>query len=183
MPHGIIHSRSQTLVDFAYEYAKEAHGDQVRKYTGEPYINHPVAVAHIVLRANPSIDQIAAALLHDVIEDTPRTYEDIRDAGFQWKIADMVRELSDVSKPSDGNRKVRKEIDRNHLATISNEAKTVKLADLINNTDSIVQYGGGFARVYMAEKKLLLDALVGGDAGLLAEARSIVDNYYKSIGE
>jgi len=48
--HGIKHSRSQALIDHAYAFAKSAHEGQVRKYTGEPYINHPVEVAKIVAR-------------------------------------------------------------------------------------------------------------------------------------
>lgn len=176
--HGITSPKSQELVNFAYEYAKEAHGDQKRKYTGEPYINHPVAVAKIVMGVPHNIDMLCAALLHDVIEDTERTYEDIRDVGFMFPIADMVVELSDVSKPEDGNRAFRKQLDREHLATISNHAKTVKLADLINNSESITRHDAGFAKVYMKEKKLLLPLLEGGDHKLMEIATKIVDDYY-----
>jgi len=179
--HGITHTRSQALIDFAYKFAKEAHGDQKRKYTGEPYITHPVAVAKIVMTAEfCDCEMIAAAILHDVIEDTDRTYEEIRDAGFRSGIADLVRELSDVSVPTDGNRAVRKAIDREHLAGASNRAKTIKLADLIHNTGSIVKYGKGFAAIYMREKALLLDVLVGGDEQLMRKARGLVDDYFNA---
>jgi len=177
--HGITFPRSQALIDFAYRYAKEAHGDQVRKYTREPYITHPVAVAKIVMTTDPDCEMVAAALLHDVIEDTDRTWDDINDAGFQFGIADLVLELSDVSRPEDGNRAIRKALDRDHLAGISDRAKTVKLADLIHNSGSIVQHGGGFTPIYMAEKRALLDVLVGGDERLMVKARKIVDDYFK----
>jgi len=177
--HRIIYPRSQDLIDFAYRYAKEAHGDQRRKYTGEPYMHHPVAVAHIVMETNPDCDMVCAALLHDVIEDTDRTYEDIRDAGFMCQIADLVLELSDVSRPEDGNRETRKAMDREHLTGISNRGKTIKLADLIHNSESITAYDPNFAKVYMAEKRLLLDVLKGGDEMLMRKARSIVDDYYE----
>jgi len=69
-------------------------------------------------------------------------------------------------------------MDRAYLATVSNKAKTIKLADLINNTESICKYDSQFAAVYMKEKSLLLDVLGGGDEGLMSKARNIVDDYY-----
>jgi len=80
--HGITHGRSQGLIDFAYRYAEEAHKGQVRKYTGEPYINHPVAVARIVAGVTDDCEMICAALLHDVIEDCGKTWQDLVDVGF-----------------------------------------------------------------------------------------------------
>ena len=179
--HGIIMDRSQGLIDYAYCFARDAHGDQKRKYTGEPYINHPVAVAHIVMTTDPDCEMVCAALMHDVIEDTAKTFEDIRDAGFRDGIARLVVELSDVSKPEDGNRATRKAMDREHLAGISDRAKTIKLADLIHNSGSIAKYDQDFSKVYMREKRLLLPLLEGGDPGLMALAESIVDKYYMSI--
>ena len=179
--HGIIHSRSQSLIDFAYRYAKEAHGDQKRKYTGEPYINHPVAVAKIVASVTDGCDEIAAALLHDVIEDTEKTYQDIFDAGFRHTIANLVLEVSDVSKPKDGNRAIRKAIDCNHLAEASSSGQTIKLADLIHNTESICKYDPGFAPVYMQEKRLLLEVLTKGNEVLHKKASELVDRYFKVL--
>ena len=123
---------------------------------------------------------ICAALLHDVIEDTPRTFEDIRDAGFGRPIAILVRELSDVSKPEDGNRATRKKIDRDYLAGVSANAQTIKLADLIHNTESICKYDPGFAQVYMKEKEELLQVLTRGDESLMLKARTLVYNYYQT---
>jgi len=180
--HGIIYPRSQGLIDFAYRYANDAHGDQVRKYTGEPYINHPVAVAKIVMTCDyVDVTMVVAALLHDVIEDTDKTHQDIMDAGFTRWAADMVVELSDVSRPEDGNRAARKEMDRNHLAGISDHAKTVKIADLIHNSYSITKHDPNFARVYMREKQLLLPLLVGGDQGLMDRANRIIIDYYVGL--
>ena len=178
MSHGIVFPRSQQLIDFAYEYAKEAHGEQKRKYTGEPYIEHPVEVAKLVMQANPDCEMVCAALLHDVIEDTDKTYEDIRDSGFMFGVADLVLELTDISKPEDGNRAARKKLDREHLAKASERAKTIKLADLISNSKSISEHDPRFAEVYMHEKKMLLPHLKEGDAGLFKKAQAILDNYY-----
>ena len=173
--------RSQGLIDHAYRFARDAHGDQKRKYTGEPYINHPIAVAHIVMTTDPDCEMVCAALLHDVIEDTSKTYEDIRDVGFGDSIARLVVELSDVSKPEDGNRAFRKAMDREHLARACDRAKTVKLADLINNSESITKYDPNFASVYMKEKQLLLPLLKGGDQSLMDSAYRIIVDYYEGI--
>ena len=177
MTHGIIHNRSQGLIDAAYRFAKIAHGDQKRKYTGESYIIHPVAVAKIVASVTDGCVEIAAALLHDVIEDTDKTYDDIFNAGFRHLVANLVLEVTDVSKPEDGNRAIRKEIDRQHLAKASPSGQTIKLADLIHNTESIVKYDPGFAQVYMREKQLLLEVLTKGDKTLYKHAQKLVFDY------
>ena len=90
-------------------------------------------------------------------------------------------ELTDVSKPEDGNRATRKALDCEHLAQASNRGKTIKLADLIHNSESICQYDNGFAKVYMKEKAALLKVLVGGDEQLYQDAFNIVAEYYQRI--
>ena len=79
----------------------------------------------------------AAALLHDVVEDTPVSIKDIEDV-FGPRVAALVGDLTDVSKPEDGNRAT-KGADRQHTAKASPDAKTVKLADLISNGKSIIK--------------------------------------------
>jgi (p)ppGpp synthase/HD superfamily hydrolase len=164
------------IVRKAQVYAMAAHASvkQVRKYTGEPYIVHPAEVAKIVAGVPGSTpDMVAAAWLHDVVEDTGCTYTDIHMA-FGIDIATLVGWLTDVSKPEDGNRAVRKAIDRDHTACAPAAAQTVKLADLIANSRSIMAHDPTFARVYLEEKRMLLEVLSRGDATLMAEARRIV---------
>lgn len=62
----------------AYEFAKEAHKKDIR-LSGEPYISHPVAATEILLSLSPDISTLQACLMHDVIEDTEFTYEDIQE--------------------------------------------------------------------------------------------------------
>jgi (p)ppGpp synthase/HD superfamily hydrolase len=116
---------------------------------------------------------IAAALLHDVIEDTGCTFTDIH-MSFGIEIATLVGWLTDVSKPEDGNRATRKAIDRAHTAEAPAEAQTIKLADLISNSRSIMAHDPEFAKVYLAEKRLLLQVLTKGDRGLHARASEMV---------
>ena len=98
----------------AYTFALAAHAavGQKRKYTGEDYIHHPVQVANIVYSRGYSDEMLAAAYLHDVVEDTQVTIELIKKE-FGKCIATLVEGLTDVSKPEDGNRAARKEIDVN----------------------------------------------------------------------
>ena len=164
------------IVRKAQVYAMAAHAavGQKRKYTGEPYIVHPGEVASIVASVPGSTpDMVAAAWLHDVIEDTGCTFTDVHMA-FGIDIATLVGWLTDVSKPTDGNRAKRKAMDREHTAQAPAEAQTIKLADLISNSKSIMQYDPEFAKTYLAEKKLLLEVLTKGDRGLHAEASKYV---------
>ena len=165
-----------SIVQKAQIFAIAAHAavQQKRKYTGEPYIVHPAEVARIVAEVEGSTeDMVAAAWLHDVVEDTGVTLTDIN-LNFGADIAALVGWLTDVSKPEDGNRAKRKAIDREHTAQAPAEAQTIKLADLISNSKSIMQYDPDFAVTYLAEKKLLLEVLTKGDPGLHAEASKYV---------
>lgn len=166
------------LIKRATEIAHMAHRGQVRKYTQDPYIVHPESVAGIVGCAGGDAGMIAAAWLHDTVEDTYVTYDFIHGA-FGHEVATHVWFLTDISKPEDGNREVRKAIDREHIALAPPSTKTVKLADLIDNSSSIVAKDPGFAKIYIEEKrKLLALRVLGlGNTELLIRARSIVNDY------
>ena len=140
---------------------------------------HPVAVCTIVETVTHDPIMRAAALLHDVVEDTPVTIELVR-LQFGGEVADLVADLTDVSKPEDGNRVVRKELDRQHSAQASPEAQTIKLADLISNSKSIMEHDPRFAKVYMREKSALLEVLVQGHPTLHKQASDIVSSYYNN---
>jgi len=132
--------------------------------------------------ANVDENMLIAALLHDVVEDTQITLDCIED-WFGPDVRALVEMLTDVSKPEDGNRDVRKAIDREHTAKASPRAKTIKLADLIDNAGSIQEHDAKFAKIYMREKRLLLEVLKEGDPKLYAHASKIVNDYYKEHPE
>lgn len=152
------------LVERARTFATAAHAavKQVRKYTGEDYINHPAAVVRLIQSVPHTPEMLAAAWLHDVVEDTGVTLDLIRDE-FGDTVADLVFWLTDHSKPEDGTRATRKAIDRVRLAVAPDDAQTIKLADLIDNTSSIEVRDPGFAPLYRSEKRLLLEAMTRGD--------------------
>jgi hypothetical protein len=171
------------LVERAKAYATRAHKriDHRRKYSKQPYEVHLEAVAKLVASVTDQPETIAAAWLHDTVEDTPATLGDI-EANFGTEVAELVEELTDVSKPGDGNRARRKEIDRRHLAQASARAKTVKLADLIDNCSDITRHDPRFARVYLSEMGALLEVLREGDATLLRQAQSLHASSLEQLG-
>jgi hypothetical protein len=163
------------LVERARRYAVEAHSriNHRRKYTLEPYDAHLRNVANIVGSVTKDPQMMAAAWLHDVVEDTPASFLDIEQE-FGLQLADLVGEVTDVSRPSDGNRATRKAIDRAHLAGASARGKTVKLADLIDNCQDICRQDPEFARTFLTEMASLLEVLSEGDARLYARATEML---------
>jgi len=171
------------LVERARRYATEAHQriNQRRKYSNEPYHVHLHAVAKLIEGVSGDAEMVAAAWLHDTVEDTQATLDDI-EAEFGVAVAELVEELTDISRPGDGNRAVRKAIDRQHLAQASARAKTVKLADLIDNCKDITRHDPGFAQVYLAEMDDLLDVLQDGDTQLYRRAERVHARSVEKLG-
>ena len=171
------------LIARARHFATQAHGriDQRRKYSNQPYEVHLKSVAALVAEICDDAEMVAAAWLHDTVEDTPATLEDI-EREFGASVAALVDQLTDVSRAHDGNRAARKAIDRAHLAQASARAKTVKLADLIDNARDICKHDSRFARVYLQEMAALLAVLQEGDARMLARAQKTLDKQLAKLG-
>jgi len=172
--------RNQDLVARAATFATLAHKriDHRRKYNNQPYDIHLRAVANLVESVTKDAETIAGAWLHDMVEDTPATFYDI-EKEFGLSVAQLVRDLTDVSKPSDGNRSERKAIDRDHLAQACPKAKTIKLADLIDNCQDICRNDPRFSRVFIAEAAALLEVLTEGDRRLYDMAKRVVQDCAK----
>ena len=168
------------IVAHARHFAEVAHADQFRKYTGDAYVVHTRAVAGLVATVTQSPIAVAAAHLHDAVEDTAVTLDNIERA-FGVSVADLVYWLTDPVGRT-GNRKQRKTEDRDRLARASALAQTIKLADLIDNTSTIVRYDPAFARIYLREKAELLKVLTRGDAMLQQRARSHLVAGCASVG-
>lgn len=156
----------------ALEFARKAHGDQQRKFTEEPYIEHPKRVAMIVQSVPHTSEMVCAAYLHDVVEDTHVSVQDI-ERKFGRKVAHLVHELTDEyikERFPHLNRKNRKQKETARQAKISKEAKTIKLADVIDNTRDILMNDPNFAKRYIPEMEALTEALQGGEFKLLMRA-------------
>ena len=122
------------LIRKAFDIALDAHKDQRRK-TGEPYIYHPIEVAKIVANEiGLGATSIACALLHDVIEDSDYTYEDLKKI-FGKKIADIVNGLTKISVMNHQNISIQSENYRKLLLTLSEDFRVIliKIADRLHN--------------------------------------------------
>jgi guanosine-3',5'-bis(diphosphate) 3'-pyrophosphohydrolase len=148
-------------------FARQVHKDQKRKYTGNPYSDHLAEVAGIVSTVLTDEKAIAVAWLHDCVEDQGVSLDFI-DEVFGFDVAVGVSGLSDMEQ---GNRAERKAASRARLAACSGWIQTIKCADLISNTSSIVMHDPKFAVVYLEEKRLLLEVLTKADPRLLSMAR------------
>lgn len=144
----------------AAQLARQAHGHQTRKYTGRPYIEHPARVAGMVaIHPLATEEMIAAAFLHDTLEDTGLSQEQIEKATNRWTL-ELVRYLTNASKGSKLPRAERKKMDREHLAKAPVEAKIIKLIDRIDNLREMEGAQADFMKLY-AEESLLLLAVIG----------------------
>ncbi|GAB0157479.1 RelA/SpoT family protein [Chryseobacterium sp. Alg-005] len=129
-----LDEENNKLIRKAFDIALDAHKDQRRK-TGEPYIYHPIAVAKIVAtEIGLGATSIACALLHDVIEDSDYTYEDIKKI-FGEKIANIVNGLTKISIMNHQNISVQSENYRKLLLTLSEDFRVIliKIADRLHN--------------------------------------------------
>lgn len=159
-------------MNLSYEamvFAREVHKDQVRKYTGNDYVEHLAEVAGVVatvagqVRESVSIEEmLAVAWLHDCVEDQGVTLEEIS-ARFGNMVAIGVSGLSDIEV---GNRTTRKRLSCERLSDAPEWVQTIKCADIISNTSSIIKYDPIFARVYMQEKRDLLGVMKKADRRL-----------------
>ncbi len=127
------------LILKALEFAAHKHRDQRRKDAlASPYINHPIALANVLTREGDVSDPVvlAAALLHDTVEDTQTTPAELR-AAFGERIAGIVEEVTDDQNLPKAERK---RLQVEHAAHISREAKLVKLADKICNVRDVANH-------------------------------------------
>jgi guanosine-3',5'-bis(diphosphate) 3'-pyrophosphohydrolase len=162
--------QESAVTDLAFNamvFARQVHSQQVRKYTGNPYADHLAEVAGIVAAVGGTPEQIAASWLHDCVEDQGVTQEALL-ARFGPTVTKAVMLLSDLEQ---GNRKTRKHLSRLRLAAAPGWVQTVKVADLISNTSTIVKHDPHFAVVYLREKRQLLDVMTEADPRLVELAR------------
>ena len=162
-----------SLEEKAKLFARQVHhqADQRRKYSNAPYIVHPQAVAELVRHAGADESMLAAAWLHDTLEDTPTTFNQLQQL-FGQEVAVLVRMLTNPQTSRDDTRLQKKQRHLQHSARASAKAQTIKLADIIDNTKDIVDNDPEFASVYLVEKQVQIGLLRDGDPGLWQQAHA-----------
>jgi (p)ppGpp synthase/HD superfamily hydrolase len=149
------------------EFVKRYHGDQLRKYTNEPYYSHLLAVANAVDKTGVKYGW-EIGLCHDLFEDTKCRYATLfchlidefnyGEESAQF-ICEHVQDLTDVFTSEVYpylNRAIRKQCEALRLHTIDQVSQVIKCYDLIDNTNSIVKHDLGFAQKYIPEKRAIL---------------------------
>lgn len=186
-----------SLLYRAIQFAAERHGavNQRRKFTNDPYILHPLEVMgfHLTYTHDArfrSEEQLAAAVLHDVVEDTlhpslkegsPEWFEAQarlqRQIAFEFGfiVAQRVKGLTDHATKAMGNRAVRTKFEAERLWAEDEFVQTAKCFDLGSNSRTILQYDTGFARTYLPEKRYVLSGLDKADTGALYFARATLE--------
>lgn len=172
-------------------YADKAHGEQKRKYAEDRYIVHPVRVMTMCREYIQQLPVLAAALLHDVLEDTPVTQDELHDylrsemdTADADKTIELVVELTDVyvhEKYPGMNRRERKAKERIRLAQTSADAQTIKYADVIDNCREIVQHDPDFANVFLNECRTMLQKMDKGNPELYKKAVSTIKNAFDEL--
>ncbi|ACU62371.1 HD domain-containing protein [Chitinophaga pinensis] len=172
-------------------FAGQAHGSQRRKFADEPYINHPVRVMEICGKYTSDLPVLSAALLHDVLEDTAVTTEEL--SAWLYKTlssADADRtlkltvELTDIYVKKDyphWNRRKRKQMEATRLSQISAAGQTIKYADIVDNANDITTADTDFISTFLHECRQLLKVMEKGNPALRQQAMDIVNKHLSAV--
>lgn len=179
------------ILDKITDFGDEAHGEQMRKYRPDRYMVHPKRVMEKLKNFTSDYTVLSAALLHDVLEDTEVTSNEMLDflttlmpIEDAERTVSLVVELSDVYVKKDFpqlNRRTRKGKEFERLLTTSADSQTIKYADILDNSLEICDEDPQFAKVYLSEVKQILQKLDKGNAELRKEALSAVEDGLKRI--
>jgi (p)ppGpp synthase/HD superfamily hydrolase len=183
----------EKLLEQIKDFADKAHGEQQRKYTPEKYIVHPIRVMEMCQKHQQPTTVLAAALLHDVLEDTDVSKEELQQflttvmsSKEAKETTRLVEELTDVfTKPAfpGWNRRKRKRKEAERIEQTSGASQTVKYADIIDNCREIVVKDPEFAGLFLHECKMLLKKIPNGNATLYKEARDTVEDCLNKVAE
>jgi guanosine-3',5'-bis(diphosphate) 3'-pyrophosphohydrolase len=183
--------KAETL-EAIIRFTDNAHGKQMRKYTDERYIVHPIRVMQTCQQYSHDPALLAAALLHDVLEDTPVTEFEIRSFLTPHLPEDEITralryvvELTDVyikKKFPRMNRQIRKEKEADRLSKVSGEAQTIKYADIMDNSVNIVLHDKAFGVRYIKESQMFLDVMRKGHPVLYERVLHTVKECMEKVG-
>lgn len=172
------------------EFIKAKHSEQVRKYTGEAYWKHPLAVAQIVYQFAP--EGVEGALCHDLFEDTDCTimelqakllfigYSDEEAAEIVFQTLDLTNDFTSKNFPN-LNRAIRKQAECERLSAISDIAQTIKYADITHNGMSVGECDKSFAKLYLNEGLTILEVMTNGNKELHNHCKNVLQKSLKRL--
>lgn len=183
-------SEAETI-DEIIAFADKCHGEQMRRYEPDRYIVHPTRVMEICREYTTELPQLAAAILHDVLEDTPATVEELEQF-LQTVMSEpaaaqtirLVLELTDVYVKEDyphWNRRKRKDKEAARLGKTSAAAQTIKYADIIDNAPEITERDPDFAQRFLPEYKDLLRKMTKGNPALHERATTLINECLQEL--
>ena len=158
------------LLDEAVLFAIEAHKGQRRKFDNTPYIRHPLSVCGILTELTTEPAALAAAVLHDTVEDCADITLEIIHERFGEVVAGYVFYATEKSTKKDGPRYIRKQIDCEHYKKGLIVSQNIKVADAMDNVPSMFFFDKKFAIQYAKEKIDLLEVLDKADQQLKHKA-------------
>jgi (p)ppGpp synthase/HD superfamily hydrolase len=171
------------LIMRSAKVASEAHKDQVRKYSESPYIYHPMRVAgRVTLLMGSTPIEVSSAWLHDVMEDSKMSREDLLDRGIPQAVIENVMSLSNPSRfHKEKARAERKLMDREWLSSQSIWVKKIKMADRIDNLFELSFEDAKFMALYVKESELLAEAIGSADVNLKEEILALTKYYVSEL--
>ena len=178
---GYFNPKDQTYINKAFQYAYEGHNGQNRK-SGEPYITHPLHVAIYLSDLNFDKETIAAALLHDLIEDTDISYEDLKKE-FGEEVADIVDGVTKLDKIKySSNEEAKADAIRKMVIAMSKDIRVLilKLADRLHNIQTI-EYHQDWKQEKIANETLYVYAPLAHRLGFQSIKHVLEDKSFKIL--
>ena len=183
--------RNENILEQVRLFAESAHGTQKRKYRDELYIRHPERVMETCRSVGSGTEILAAALLHDVLEDTEvdeREMLEFLETVFPpepaRKTLDLVIEMTDVytkEKFPHLNRRARKAKELERIKNTSADAQTIKYADIMDNAPDTTEHDPGFAKKMLHEYRVMLNETAKGNEQLYKKAVATVNACLKML--
>jgi (p)ppGpp synthase/HD superfamily hydrolase len=175
----------QELIKAAKQFATKCHKGQLRKFTKEPYIQHPQSVSELVEKFGGSTEMIAAAWLHDVVEDCGIKIKEIKNR-FGDQVSKLVDELT-LPKEVDISG-MKSEYIAKKMETMSTEGLTIKLCDRLNNVSDFENANPKFVSKYAPKTKFIIDSLeesgrpfTSNQKKLINLIRNLIEPYLKEL--
>lgn len=170
------------LTNIARLVATQAHTGQVRKYTNEPYINHPLRVSQWLAQFNVGELIEAAAICHDVIEDTGVSHSALEmTVGIQ--VADLVLEVTNLEFPEGSPRVEKFWHNIVKLVRSSHQAQTLKCGDIYDNCKDVYELDASYAARYIAEKFFLVRLFTRAQGDVREATLNLLSNVYNKMSD